>query len=47
MLAVYRQHDYFGQAIPLAVHRVQVLQSVRKFGQRREFCFAYLLLQHI
>lgn len=37
MLAVYCQHDYLGQAVPLAMYRVQMLQSMWEFGQRREF----------
>lgn len=35
--AVHPRHDGRGQDVPLAVHRVQMLQHVRHFGERRKF----------
>lgn len=35
LLAVHRQHDDFGEAVPLAVHRVQVLLDLWHLRQRR------------
>lgn len=34
MLAVHREHDHFGEEIPLAMHRVQVLLDLRNIGER-------------
>lgn len=34
--AVHAHHDGGGEDVPLAVHRVQVLQHVRNLGERRE-----------
>ena len=36
MFTVYGEHDGGRADLPLAVHRVQVLQPVRHLGERRE-----------